>query len=57
MEAFSALSGTPHGSGVTWLLAQNPDVFRQKKVEAITMFTAHESDGEGEHHLLFTLGG
>ena len=66
-EGFLALLGTPHGSGVAFLLAQYPDLWPTKKVSSITMFKTEDSEGynlhlppemaldNGDLHLLFEL--
>lgn len=48
---FRALLGTPHGKGVVWLLISHPDLFPNKDILKITMFT----DEDGSYQLLFTL--
>jgi hypothetical protein len=50
-DRFRALLGTPHGKGVVWLLINHPNLFPNKDIEKITMFT----DEYGSYELLFTL--
>lgn len=50
-DSFRALLGTPHGKGVVGLIINHPNLFPNKDIERIAMFT----DEYGSHELLFTL--
>ena len=48
-EAFLALLGTPHGSGVVFLLTTHPDEFPGKTIESVQAFITEE---DGDYHQL-----
>lgn len=52
-----ALLGTPHGSGVAWLLIQHKKQLGHKTVEKVTVLCKDEEDARMRHHpnLLFYL--
>ena len=54
-EEFAALLGTPHGSGVMFLLATHPNELPGKTVELINIFNT--PDVGGDYHMLLTLSG
>ena len=55
-EEFLALLGTPHGSGVAFLLSTHPEEMPGKSTESLSIFTTCEDcNQKSDYHMLWRL--
>ena len=56
-DGFKALLGTPHGNGVSFLIAKHPKYMPGKDIESARIFCTRNDFGFYHANILFTLTG